>query len=460
MQTFGETAARLRTAREFIDDDDLVVLHDVVDVDFEQTVGAQQLRDVLDDLRLLVEIVLRLAAFFDLLVVVQRVVRVDFGENRGEVRNDEGVLFARAEEFAAHGGEVGLVALLVDGEIHGVLHLLEEAAVVVAMKFQIFFIQRLADGGVFHETHQLLVLRHAQLDFRQQRVGLILLLFRMVRLVQNVLRLLDPVAHELHLAAVQFRDGRFQLVVHVRRFLRGTRDDQRRTGLVDQNTVDFIDDGVVVVALDEILLAGGHAHVAQVVEAEFAVRAVGDVAVVLFAPLVRSHAVLDAADRDAEPFEHMAHPFRVAPRQIVVDGDELDVASRQGVQIQRHDGDERLSFTGRHFGDVVLVQRDGADELHVERNHVPRQDMARDLHLRAHQAAAGVLHDGVGLAEEIIRRLAFLQAFLELGRLRLQLFIRQRMVFFIQLVDARDQRLNFLQHSRIAAAKNLFCDPS
>ena len=43
VQTFGETAARLRTAREFIDDDDFVVLHDVMDVDFEQAVSAQQL---------------------------------------------------------------------------------------------------------------------------------------------------------------------------------------------------------------------------------------------------------------------------------------------------------------------------------------------------------------------------------------------------------------------------------
>ena len=308
------------------------------------------------------------------------------------------------------------MALFVNGEIHRVFHLLEEAAVVVAMEFQILLVQRLADACIFHEAHQLFVLRHAQLNLRQQRVSFILFLFRMVRLVQNVFRLLDPITHEFHLAAIQFRDGRLQLVVHVRRFLRGTRDDQRRTGFINQNTIDFIDDGVVVIALDELFLAGGHTHVAEVVETEFTVRAVGDVAVVLFTALIRIHAVLNAADRDAKPFEHVAHPFRVASRQIIVDGDELDVAACQRVQIQRHDGDERLTFTSRHFGDVVLMQRDSTDELHVERNHVPRQNMACDFHLRAHQTAAGVFHDGVCLTEEIIRRLAFFQTLFEFRR--------------------------------------------
>ena len=58
-----------------------------------------------------------------------------------------------------------------------------------------------------------------------------------------------------------------------------TGNDQRRTGVIDQHGVNLIDDGVVVLALHEVLLADGHI-VAQIVEAEFVVGTEGNVAVV------------------------------------------------------------------------------------------------------------------------------------------------------------------------------------
>src|SRR5205814_6908019 len=53
-------------------------------------------------------------------------------------------------------------------------------------------------------------------------------------------------------------------------------DDQRRPRLVDEDRVDLVDDRVLVAALDEIAVRPGHV-VAEVVEAEFVVGAVGDV---------------------------------------------------------------------------------------------------------------------------------------------------------------------------------------
>ena len=56
-------------------------------------------------------------------------------------------------------------------------------------------------------------------------------------------------------------------------------DDQRGAGLVDQDRVDLVNDGVGMATLDQVL--GEHGHVvAQVVEAELVVGAVGDVGVV------------------------------------------------------------------------------------------------------------------------------------------------------------------------------------
>ena len=65
-----------------------------------------------------------------------------------------------------------------------------------------------------------------------------------------------------------------------------TRNDQRGAGVVDQHGIDLIDDGVVVLALHQIL--GRRSHVvAQVVEAVFVVGAEGDVGHVSLASGVR-----------------------------------------------------------------------------------------------------------------------------------------------------------------------------
>ena len=53
-------------------------------------------------------------------------------------------------------------------------------------------------------------------------------------------------------------------------------DDERGTSLVDENRVDLVDDREVVAALNEVVQRMHHV-VAEVVEAEFVVRAVGDV---------------------------------------------------------------------------------------------------------------------------------------------------------------------------------------
>ncbi len=62
------------------------------------------------------------------------------------------------------------------------------------------------------------------------------------------------------------------------------RDNQRRARLVDQDVVDFVNDGEVETPLallhvlgESIVISGGHPHVvAEVVEAKLVVRAVGD----------------------------------------------------------------------------------------------------------------------------------------------------------------------------------------
>jgi hypothetical protein len=146
--------------------------------------------------------------------------------------------------------------------------------------------------------------------------------------------------------------------------LRGTRDDQRRAGLVDQDRVDLVDDGEVVAALGSIVWPPDHV-VAQVVEAELVVGPVGDVGAVCRLPLFGTLVRLDQPDAESEEAVDAPHPFGVSTSQIVVDRDDMHALARQAIQVTRQGRDEGLTFTGAHLGDVSEVQRRATDDLDI-----------------------------------------------------------------------------------------------
>ena len=133
--------------------------------------------------------------------------------------------------------------------------------------------------------------------------------------------------------------------------------------------------------------------VAQVVEAELVVRAVGDVAGVGDLPLLVVEVVLDDADGHAEEAVDAAHPLRVAAGEVVVDGDDVHALAGERVQVRRQRRDERLAFARLHLGDLAVVQHHAADQLDVEVPHVQH-------------AAAGFADDGEGLGQQVVERLA------------------------------------------------------
>jgi hypothetical protein len=188
VQAFGVAAALHHAAGELVDDDDLVVLHDIVAVALEQLVRAERL--------------LHVVHYGDVLDVVERV----------------------ALE------QVGLHQELLDSLVAG-----------------------LGQG----DNACLLV--------------------------------------ELEIAGDQFRNEFVDGVVEFGAVVERARNDERRARLVDQDRVDLIDDGVVVAALHH--LRGRVFHiVAEIIETELVVGAVGDVAGILLAPLIVVQLVHDAAD--------------------------------------------------------------------------------------------------------------------------------------------------------------------
>ena len=154
--------------------------------------------------------------------------------------------------------------------------------------------------------------------------------------------------------------------------------------------------------------------VAQVVEPELVVRAVGDVARVGDLPLGVVEIVLDDADRHAQEPVDLAHPLRVAPGEVVVHRDDVDALAFERVEIGRQRGDEGLALAGLHLGDLALVEHGAADQLHVEVPHVEH-------------AASGLAYDGKRLGQQVVERLALGEALAELRGLGAQLLVGERL---------------------------------
>ena len=134
------------------------------------------------------------------------------------------------------------------------------------------------------------------------------------------------------------------------------------------------------------------------------------------------HQVLDEADRAAEQLVDGLRPLGVALREVVVDGDEMDAAAGEAVQVERLDGDERLALTRLHLRDVALVEDDPAHELDVEEPHADR-------------ALEGLAHRRVGLEDQLLERLAVLEALLELRGLPAELVVRQLLEVGLERAD-------------------------
>ena len=145
--------------------------------------------------------------------------------------------------------------------------------------------------------------------------------------------------------------------------------------------------------------------VAQIIEAELVVGAVGDVGAVGRLAFLVVQVVHDHADVQAQELVEAAHPFRVALGQVIVDRDHVDALAGKRVEVARQRGDQRLAFAGFHFGDLALVQHHAANQLHVEMAHVE-------------DAAAGLAHHREGFDQQIVQRCALRDLFFEFDGFR------------------------------------------
>ena len=390
------------SAGVFVDDQYITVLHHVLHVLLVQGIRLHELVDDVDLLGLLRVFAFEPLDLAALLVGGQRLVVLDMLDVFRDVGDDERLGVVGREHVETLFRDLDRLPLLVHREKE---HLVDLGQPLLAHEVGFGPLDELLHAGARLQLQQPLVLRRAALrgEQLQTRVATLLRILLVLRLVEQRRALGHETVDDPRLLAGDRSHLSVVPLVHVAFVAAGgSGDDERGAGLVDEHRVDLVDDRVRVSAL-HAMPEFDHHVVAQVVEPEFVVRPVGDVGLVGRAPLLASRRrILEHAHREAEIVEDGAHPLRVAPGEIVVDGDEMDAAAREGVEVQRHRGHERLPLAGGHLGNLPFVEDDPADELHIVRDHVPRHLVARDLDLRPEASPARLAHGRERLGQDLI----------------------------------------------------------
>ena len=217
-------------------------------------------------------------------------------------------------------------------------------------------------------------------------------------------------------------------VILVGRLIARARNDQWRPRFIDQDRVHLINDREVVPSLDQL----GHVElhvVAQVVEAEFVVRPVGDVGCVGRSTYFFLDPVLDHTDFEPEEMVDLAHPFRIAVGEIVVDRYDMDALAAKSVEIGRKRGDQGFTFPCLHLSDPTGVERVAADQLYVVVTH-------------AQYALGRFTSDGEGLGKQVFQRGALIEFFPKFWSLGLELSVGETRQGGFQCVDRHNDRLD------------------
>ena len=150
-----------------------------------------------------------------------------------------------------------------------------------------------------------------------------------------------------------------------------TGNNQRRTRLVDQDGIHFVNDGKTQTAHHAISRRIDHV-VAQIIKTEFVVGAVSDIRGVGDLLIVVWHLRKIHPYGEAEKLMQAPHPFRVTLGEVIVDRNHMHRFAGNRVEIGRQRRHQRLAFTRTHFGNLAAVQDHAAYQLHIKVAHAER----------------------------------------------------------------------------------------
>ena len=137
-----------------------------------------------------------------------------------------------------------------------------------------------------------------------------------------------------------------------------TGNNQRRTCIVNQDRIDLIDNGIIMLALYQVFRTNRHI-ITQVIEAELVIGTKCNVCHISTAAGFRVGLMLiDAIHTQAMEHIQRTHPFRVTLSQVIINGYDMHTVSGQRIEEYRKRSHQGLTFTCRHFGNLALMQYD------------------------------------------------------------------------------------------------------
>src|SRR4051812_23012852 len=102
------------------------------------------------------------------------------------------------------------------------------------------------------------------------------------------------------------------------------------------------------------------------------------------------------------------------------------------------------------------MDRDAADQLDVEMDHIPRQVVLTNNNGPSAKTPRGIFHRRKRLRQDLLQRRTLVRRGLntgpELVRLRPKPFVSQRLVLFLEFVDADNGGLRLLQELLVMPA--------
>ena len=107
-------------------------------------------------------------------------------------------------------------------------------------------------------------------------------------------------------------------------------NDQRSSRLIDQYRVNLIHNGIMQIPLNQILLINHHV-ISQIIKSKFVIGNVSDITLISRPSRVIVHVIGHNADTEPQEVMHLSHPLGITGCQIVVDRNDVDAFSLQGI---------------------------------------------------------------------------------------------------------------------------------
>ena len=176
-------------------------------------------------------------------------------------------------------------------------------------------------------------------------------------------------------------------------------NNQRCSGLIHQNTIHLIHNGIVQLPLYHLLHIYYHI-ISQVVKAKFIISTKGNITAISIFTLWEIHIMTHQTYRQAQEVVKASHLDAVTLGQIIINSNNVYTLASQGIQIGWQSSYQSFTLTSTHFCNLALVETNTTHHLHIKMSH-------------AQNTAGSLSNNSKGLWQNIIQSLTLSQTVTE-----------------------------------------------